>query len=315
MTGAGSGAAVRIHWREDGDPAGRPVVLAHALGLDLTLWDAVIARLPPGLRLIRFDLRGHGQSDAPPGPYAMGALVRDAERVFEAAGARDAVFVGLSIGGLIGQGLTVKRLDLVRALVLSNTAARIGTAATWAARIAAVRAGGMAAIADATVERWFGRRRCGGPLAAHWRARLLKANPEGYAGCAAAIAGADFLTPTSGLRLPLLAIAGAEDGTTPPDMVRETAGLVPGSRFALIRGSGHLPPADSPAEFADLLAGFLDGIGHLDGSRTPARGPDHRHGPDRGPDCGPDCGPDGGPDGVAECGPAATALPPVRQCR
>jgi len=255
---------VTIHWREDGDPAGAPVVLAHALGLDLRMWDAVIPLLPQGLRLIRYDLRGHGGSSVPPGPYAMGALVRDAERLMDHLGGRDAVFVGLSIGGLIAQGLAVKRLDLVRALVLSNTAVKIGTAQTWADRIATVRRGGLAAIEAQTMERWFSRKERPAPAAQAIRDRLLTTDPEGYIGCAGAIGGTDFITPTSGLTLPTLVLAGSEDGSTPPDLVRELAQLIKGARFHMIRGAGHLPPVDRPDEFAARIAGFLGDIAHAD---------------------------------------------------
>lgn len=253
---------VQLHWREDGDPAGAPVVFAHALGTDLRLWDAVIPLLPPALRLIRYDLRGHGASSVPPAPYAMGALIRDAERLMDSLGARDAVFVGLSIGGLVAQGLAVKRLDLVRGLVLSNTAVKIATQAIWQDRIAAVQAGGLDALAEAQITRWFPPRFRTSPEAQLWQSRLRATPPEGYAGACAAIAGTDFITPTSGLTLPTLVIAGSEDGSTPPDLVRETAGLIRGARFALIRGAGHVPPVDKPAEWAALLARFLEEIAH-----------------------------------------------------
>lgn len=252
-----------LHIKVDGPPDGPPVVFAHALGTDLTLWDDVLPLLPPGLRLIRYDMRGHGQSSVPPAPYAMGALVADAEAVCDACRLRDAVFVGLSLGGLVAQGLAVKRFDLVRALVLSNTAARIGTAALWADRITAIRARGMEAAADAILARWFGRGWQTNPASAHWRAKLAATPVEGYCGSAAAIAGTDFFTTTASLRLPALGIAGTEDGSTPPDMVRETLALIPGSTFHLIRRAGHLPPVDQPQEFAAALTGFLERIGHM----------------------------------------------------
>lgn len=252
---------LRLHYRDEGH--GAPVVFSHALGLDLTMWDAVLPLLPPGLRLIRYDHRGHGGSDVPAPPYAMGALIRDAERLLDHLGVTDCLFVGLSLGGLVAQGLAVKRLDLVRGLVLSNTAARIGNDTLWAARAEAVAEGGMAALADATMERWFSRRFRAEGRHLPWRDRLLAASPEGYRGACAAIGGADFYTPTAGLRLPTLALAGAEDGSTPPDLVRETADLIAGAEFRLLRGAGHLPPIDAPGAFAEALTGFLRRIGHV----------------------------------------------------
>ena len=253
---------LRVNVEVSGPEGAPPVVLLHALGTHLRLWDPVVARLP-GHRILRLDMRGHGRSDVPPGPYAMGALIHDVERVMAQVGMREAVVVGLSIGGLIAQGLAVKRLDLVRGMVLSNTAARIGIAAQWQARIEAVRAGGMAAIAEATLERWFGRGWRDLPKLPQMRAMLLSTAPEGWMGAAAAIAGTDFYTPTAGLTLPTLALAGLRDGSTPPDLVKETADLILGSRFQLIRGAGHLPMVEQPDAYARAIRAFLESIGHV----------------------------------------------------
>ncbi|MCL6285726.1 3-oxoadipate enol-lactonase [Ruegeria sp. 2012CJ41-6] len=254
---------VQLHYRVDGDPDGAPVVFANSLGTDLRLWDSLLPHLPGGLKIIRYDKRGHGLSSVPDGPYAMGALVRDAERLLDHLSVRDCVFVGLSIGGMIAQGLAVKRLDLVRGMVLSNTAAKIGTPALWDDRIAMARAGGIEALADATMERWFSRTFRATSELALWRNMLTRQPLEGFLGCSAAISGTDFYTPTSGLRLPTLGIAGSEDGSTPPDLVRETVELVPGSDFKLIRRAGHLPCVERPDDYAALLTAFLAQIGHL----------------------------------------------------
>ena len=254
---------LRLHYADEGPRAGAPVVFAHALGLDLAMWDQVLPLLPPGLRLIRYDHRGHGQSDVPAPPYAMGAMIRDAERLLDHLGVRDCVFVGISMGGLVAQGLAVKRLDLVRGLVLSNTAAKIGHESQWQARIAAIETGGMAAVTDAVMERWFPRRFRAEGQHLPWRDRVLACNPDGYRGACAAIAGADFYTPTASLTLPALVIAGSDDGSTPADLVRETADLMAGAEFRLIRGTGHLPPVDQPTAFVEALTGFLRRIGHV----------------------------------------------------
>jgi 3-oxoadipate enol-lactonase len=247
-----------------GGPAdGPPVILVHALGTDLTIWDALLPHLPPTLRVLRLDLRGHGASDTPAAPYSMGSLITDTARLMDHFAMKDAVIIGLSIGGLIAQGLAIKRMDLIRAMVLSNTAARIGGPALWHDRIAQVRAHGMAQIADATLQRWFGAKAKDRPDHDHWHARLTAQDPEGWCGCAHAIAHTDFYETTATLRLPTLLIAGDRDGSTPPDLIRETADLIPGSQFHLIRGAGHLPFIEKPAEYARALTTFLQGIGHI----------------------------------------------------
>lgn len=174
---------VKLHYREDGDPDGAPLVFANSLGTDFRLWDAVLPLLPAGLRIIRYDKRGHGLSDCPEAPYTMGALVSDVEKLLDGLEVRESVFVGLSIGGLIAQGLATKRTDLIRAMVLSNTAAKIGTRKIWDERIAMIRAGGMASIGDATLERWFSRDFRARPELALWRNMLTATRPEGYIGC------------------------------------------------------------------------------------------------------------------------------------
>ncbi len=254
---------VRLHYRIDGDPTGAPIVFANSLGTDLRLWDAVLPLLPKGLKVIRYDKRGHGLSSMPPAPYAMDDLVGDIEGLLDLLGITECLFVGLSIGGMIGQGLAAKRLDLVRALVLSNTGAKIGTPDMWETRIAEVNAGGIAPLADDVMQRWFAKDFLHTPELEVWRNMLIRQPVEGYAGCSAAISGADLYTPTSGLRLPVLGIAGDEDGATPPDLVRETVDLVPGSKFRLIRKAGHLPCVEQPKEFAAILSGFLRETGHI----------------------------------------------------
>lgn len=252
---------LRIHYETSGE--GPALVLSHALGLDLGMWDKVLPCLAPGLQIIRYDHRGHGRSDVPPAPYTMGALIRDTERLLDHLGVRDCVFAGISMGGLVAQGLAVKRLDLVRGLVLSNTAARIGNDAVWSARAAQVAELGVESLVPATMERWFPRRFRDEGRDRPWAERLASTPQEGYIGCCAAIGGADFYTPTAGLRLPVHCIAGGEDGSTPADLVRETCDLIPGAGWQLLRGSGHLPPVDAPEAWAASVNAFLTRIGHI----------------------------------------------------
>lgn len=253
---------LRLNARLEG-PQGAPVlVFAHALGTNRSIWDGVLSYLGD-YRCLSYDQRGHGASDVPAGPYGMGALVRDAETLMDHFALRDAVFVGVSLGGMVAQGLAVKRLDLVRGLVLSNTAARIGTAELWARRVAQIRSQGLAAYAPEALQRQLGPRWKDSPHRAYLEGLITATPVEGWAGCAAAIGGTDFYTTTAGLRLPVLAVAGSNDGTTPVDLVRETAELIPGHRFALMRGTGHFPMVEKPADYAALLRDFLKDIGHI----------------------------------------------------
>ena len=239
------------------------IVFANSLGTSLQIWDGVLPHLPTGLRIIRYDKRGHGRSDTPDGPYTMGALVSDAEAICDALEVTDSLFVGLSVGGMIAQGLAIKRPDLIRAMVLSNTAAKIGNKPMWQDRIDSVMTNGLGSMADAAMQRWFSRDFLLKPELAQWRQMLISTPPAGYAGVCAAVAGTDFYTPTSGLRIPTLGIAGSEDGATPPDLVRETVDLIPGSQFHLMRRVGHLPCVEDPTTYAKILIDFINATGHM----------------------------------------------------
>ncbi len=253
---------IRLNAQLTGPNDAPTLVFAHALGTDHSIWDGTIRHLPD-YQCLTYDQRGHGHSDCPPPPYTMGALIRDVERLIDHFALKDAVVIGVSLGGLVAQGLAVKRLDLVRALVLSNTAARIGTPEMWHQRIEDIRATGLASYANTAMQRILGPGFKTNPHHNYLHNLLTQTKPDGWIGCASAIAGTDFYTTTAGLRLPTLAIAGARDGSTPPDLVRETAALIPGHRFTLMHGAGHLPMVEKPAEYAALLQDFLRQIGHV----------------------------------------------------
>ena len=246
-----------LHYRLDG-PTGAPVVLmANSLGTDLRLWEAVLPLLPQGLRYLRYDKQGHGLSD-------LGAADRiadhaaDAAALIEAVAPGPVVVLGLSIGGLIAQRLAADRPDLVRALILSNTAARLGTPESWQARIDAVERDGMAGIADAVMERWFAPAFRATPALAPWRNMLARTPAAGYVAACRALAGADQRQASAALRLPTMVIAGEADGASPPDVVRATADLIPGATFHLIPGAGHLPCVETPSAHAALMTPFLE---------------------------------------------------------
>ena len=256
-------SGMHIHYRDEGDPQGAALVFCNSLGTDMRLWDQIMPLLPGGLRIIRYDMRGHGLSDCPAAPYSMGALISDAEALLDHLKITSCLFVGLSIGGMVAQGLARKRLDLIRAMVLSNTAAKIATQDIWQDRIDSILADGMGPVTDATMQRWFSPEMYGTQAMAPWANMLRATREEGYIGCAHAISGTDFLTPTSALRLPVMGIAGDHDSSTPPDLVRETLALIPGSSFHIIRGAGHLPCVERPERFAQLLSDFLRATGHI----------------------------------------------------
>lgn len=252
-----------LHVADEGDPTGPALVFANSLGTDLRVWDAVLPLLPAGLRLIRTDKRGHGLSDDAPGPWRIEDLADDLAAVLDRLGVRQAVVVGLSVGGLIAQSLAARRPDLVRALVLSGTAPKIGTAEMWNARIDAVRAGGIAPLADAILERWFTARfRAEAADYPLWRSMLVRTPAAGYAETCAAIRDADLTASTAALRLPVLAMVGEADGSTPPDLVRAMAAAIPGARFEVIADAGHIPGVEQPAVVARLIGDFLKETGH-----------------------------------------------------
>ena len=242
-------------YRVDG-PEGAPAVMfANSLGTDLRLWDKVLSLLPPH-RAIRFDKRGHGLSDRS-GPYVMADLAEDAAALIEAEARGPVLMVGLSIGGCVAQTLALRRPDLVRAVVLSNTAAKMGAAEGWRARIEAIRKGGLESIADSVMKRWFAPAFRATPELALWRNLLTRTDLEGYAAACEALAAFDLTAEIPALRQPCLVIAGAEDGASPPDLVAATARLIPGAQFHVIPGAGHLPCVETPEAWAAIVAPFL----------------------------------------------------------
>ncbi|MEM7508727.1 MAG: 3-oxoadipate enol-lactonase [Pseudomonadota bacterium] len=254
---------VTLHVADEGPRNGPVVVFSNSLGTDFRLWNAVLPLLPTGLRLVRYDKRGHGLSDLPEGDWGMADHVSDLTRLADHLSLRNIVICGLSVGGIIAQGAAAERPDLVRAIVLCDTGAKIGHPDLWNDRIAAVEAGGIASISDQILERWFTPEFRASTDFAIWRNMLCRTTAGGYIGTSKAIRDTDLVESTARLRLPCLGIGGDQDGSTPPDLVRETTALIPNSRFELIRDAGHLPCVEQPEVFANHLSGFLAEIGHV----------------------------------------------------
>lgn len=252
-----------LHYRIEGPEDGPVLVFSNSLGTDLRLWDPLLPYLPAGLRLLRYDKRGHGLSDCPDGPWTIEDHVDDLAGLMDGLRLGSAVVCGLSVGGLIAQGLASRRPELLRALILADTGARIGTPEMWNDRIATIEAGGIEALAEPILERWFTpafRASAEFPI---WRNMLIRTPRAGYTLTAAAIRDADYRQATARLTLPCLAVCGTGDGATPPDLVRQTAALIAGCRFELIEDAGHLPCVERPAVLGRLLTEFLQETGHV----------------------------------------------------
>lgn len=248
-----------LHARADGPVDAPAVLLLNSLGTDLRMWDDVVEDLARDWRVLRFDKPGHGLSQKAAGPLGIADLGRMALAVMTAAGVPRAHVVGLSIGGQIAMDIARRAPERLDRLVLSNTAARIGTAEAWRARIAAVAETGLHAMAPGVMERWFSARwRSEHPARlALWQTMLARTDAQGYAACCEALAASDLTDACASITAPTLVIAGAEDGATPPDLVRGMADLIPGVRYVLMEGAGHLPCVEDPGAYAALLRAHL----------------------------------------------------------
>jgi 3-oxoadipate enol-lactonase len=185
--------------------------------------------------------------------------VDDLAGLLDRLGNDDVILCGLSIGGLIAQGFAARHPQAVRGLILCDTAAKIGTAQSWNDRISTVERDGIEAIADSVMEKWFTaafHRERSADLAGY-RTMLVRQPVAGYVGSCVALRGADYTEAARDISVPTLCIVGDQDGSTPPDLVRATAALIPGARFEVIAGAGHIPCVEQPEPLAALIRSFL----------------------------------------------------------
>jgi 3-oxoadipate enol-lactonase len=232
------------------------VVLINSLGTDFRIWDDVARSLTGRYRVLRSDKRGHGLSEIRTGPATMADFASDLAALLDRLQIARAHVVGLSIGGLIAQELYRVRQDLVASLILSDTAHRIGTLESWNTRISKVEIGGIEAIADGIMQVWFSRSyhaRCPNAVAG-WRAMLTRTPLDGYLMACRAIRDADLTEQAKKVKVSTLCVVGDEDGSTPVTLVRELSTLIPGARFEVVIGAGHLPCIEKP----DVLCGLID---------------------------------------------------------
>ena len=221
----------------------------------------MIVRLAGSYPLLTYDKRGHGLSDVGPAPYSIDDHVHDLIGLLGHLKVSNAVICGLSVGGLIAQGLYVRRPDLVKALVLCDTAHKIGTAEMWAARIAAIEEGGLDGIVDGVMERWFTTAfRNSDPALPGYRNMMLRQPVDGYIGTCAAIRDADYSVAAGQIAVPTLCVVGDHDGVTPPDLVLSLAKLVPGARYEVIKDAGHIPCVEQPEMLTTIIEAFLAAV-------------------------------------------------------
>jgi 3-oxoadipate enol-lactonase/4-carboxymuconolactone decarboxylase len=247
---------VELHHRLEG-PEGAPVVMfANSLGTTLEMWDNQAAALADRYRVLRFDMRGHGRSPAPPGPYTVGELADDALALLDHLEIPRVLFCGLSLGGAVGMTLALRAPGRLERLVLSATALEFEPPEQWHERAATVRAEGMGAIAPAGMERWF-TPAADPELVARFDAMLRSQPVDGYAACCEALAAHDLRGALGDVRIPTLTIAGAEDPVTPPAKLEAIRAEIPGARGTVIERARHMVNAEQSARFTPVLDAFL----------------------------------------------------------
>lgn len=235
----------------DGPPDAPALLLGPSLGSTVAMWEPQVPVLAPRLRVVRFDHRGHGRSPVPPGPYTVDDLGGDVLDLMDHLGLDRAHYAGLSLGGMVGMWLAAHAPERIESLALLCTGAQLPPAQGWLDRAAAVRTGGMAAVADAVLARWFTADFAG---AEPYRQMLLSTPAEGYAGCCEAIAALDLRPVLGQIRARTLVIAGEQDPATPPELGRAIATAVPGARFVAVAGAAHLANVERPDVVSELLA-------------------------------------------------------------
>ena len=247
----------RLHYRIDGD-AGPWLLFCNSLGTDLHMWDAQVPALSQRFRVLRYDRRGHGQSTAPPPPYALSDLGGDVIALLDALEIDRAHFCGLSIGGLVGQWLGIHAGHRFDRIVVCATAAKIGSAENWAARIAQVRAEGLAPLREATAERWFTPTFNAehADVVARVLERFVEVSVDGYNGCCAALADADLRDDIARIANPLLAISGDDDPVCTPSDLQVIADAVKDGHHLTLPGR-HIVNIESASTFNAALLRFL----------------------------------------------------------
>ena len=248
----------RLDYVVSGPDDAPALVLSNSLGSDRGMWDPQAGELARRFRVLRYDTRGHGASDAPVGDYTLSRLARDLLSLMDHSGISRAHVAGVSLGGLTAVWLGVHAADRVDRLVLANTAARIGSVPMWTERMRLVETGGLAAIADATMERWFTSafRAARPEVVRRIRATLEAVPMHGYLGCCAALRDADLRDEAARVRATALVITGTHDPATPPADGAWLKGAIPGATL-LELDAAHLTNIERASAFTDAVIDFL----------------------------------------------------------
>jgi 3-oxoadipate enol-lactonase len=248
-----------IHYVLEGKSGSPVLVFSNSLGANYSMWDPQAAAFQKRFRVLRYDTRGHGQSPPTPGRYSIELLGKDILTMLDALDLERVHFCGLSMGGMIGMWLALNAPERLKKLVLSNTAAKIGTVEGWNARIEAVQKNGMKSVASAILERWFTpafRQKAPETMANIFK-MLEETNPEGYVACCAAVRDFDCRDQLSKIRTPTLVLAGAHDPATPAADGRFLAQQIPGARYVELNAA-HLSSIEAQDRFNKELAAFLN---------------------------------------------------------
>lgn len=248
-------APIDVNYREDGAPGAPVLVLSHALGLSMAMWDPQVAPLSRAFRVVRYDHRGHGGSPVPAGRYRIEDLGRDVLRLLDRLAFERVAFCGLSLGGMVGLWLAANAPERVDRLVVCCAAARMPRPNDYAERAKLVRAQGMDAIADRVIGRWFTpaflTRRP--DAVAGIKALLLATPPEGYAATCEALAAMDLRDDLPRIVASTRVIAAAEDQSTPPEQSEEIARRIPGADLVVIPNAAHLANVEQPEIVTNLV--------------------------------------------------------------
>src|SRR5262245_50276431 len=251
---------ITINYQIDGAEGAPWLVLSNSLATNLSMWDEQAAALKKSFRVLRYDQRGHGGTDAPAARYTFDLLIADVIALFDALSIRRTHFGGLSMGGATALGLALRHPDRIdRAIICdSGCASTPGSSQQWEERIAAAREGGMEAMVDSTIGRWFPHEiiHANPPYLHKVRAMIRSTPVDGFIGCAAALADHDFRSAVATVTRPVLFIVGEKDGPQPAAM-REMSRALAGSSFVELPGAGHISNLDQPQAFNGAIRAFL----------------------------------------------------------